>query len=209
MIVLINGSARPAGTSRMLADYFARRLDETRRVQLMPNGGNTKEVLETVRQGDTIVLIGPCYINTWPAEVIGFLEKARETGVFSGKKVYGFIQGGMPYPHTHASALRTLALFCDEAGADYRGGFVMGGGAMLDGKDLSQIIGAKTMVPAVHGFIDCIRRGEKAPPSLYEQAVMPMPVPMAWALSKMMNRSLKKRMRERGIDPKTPSPYRS
>lgn len=207
MILLIHASARPAGTSRMLAGYFSARLPDSRTVQLLPNGGNTEEVLEAVQSSEAIVLIGPCYLNTWPAEVIGFLTRAKNAEVFWEKTVYGFIQGGMPYPHTHEPALRTLQFFCEDAGAHYLGGFVMGGGAILDGRDLSQIVGAKTMVPAVDAFIARVRQRTEAPANLYKEAAMPMPAPVVHLLSFFMNRSLKKQMRDLGIDPKTPSPH--
>ena len=62
----------------------------------------------------TIVFIGPCYINTYPADVFVLLnELPKHSKVLHGQNIYGVIQGGMPYVHTHEEGLHALALFAE------------------------------------------------------------------------------------------------
>ncbi|MEL7609720.1 MAG: hypothetical protein AAGU74_09460 [Bacillota bacterium] len=46
------------------------------------------------------------------------------------------IQGGMPYVHTHESGLLMLKAFANKCDVRYKGGFVMGDGAMLNGQPI-------------------------------------------------------------------------
>ena len=50
-------------------------------------------------------------------------------------------------------------------------------------------------------------KGEAMILILADEAAMPMPAPVVHLLSFFLNRSLKKQMRDLGIDPKTPSPH--
>ena len=70
-------------------------------VVFLPQKGSLNELALNMQEASTIVLSGPCYINTYPARMIELLEKASSTGGFSGQKLYGIINGGMPYIHTH------------------------------------------------------------------------------------------------------------
>ena len=129
------------------------------------------------------------------------LEKMEETtGILHGQNLYGMIQGGMFYVHTHECAIDTLRNFADKNNVVFRGGFVMGGGAPLNGRPLEEVIGAKQTVPAVNAFIENIKENRNSPRDLYLKAAMKVPAFMAWILVTMMNRKLKKEFEAKGID---------
>jgi multimeric flavodoxin WrbA len=199
----------------MLSAYFKERIEnydkknnQVTTVNLYKNLKDTKKLLESIRESDTIVMIGPCYVDTYPADTIFLLEQMAQTeGVLHGQKLYGFIQGGMPYVHTHETGLKLLDNFADENDVQWMGGYVMGGGAMLDGRSLEQAIGAKKIVPAVNMFIQHIAKGEESPDSLYIDVSTKVPYLLAVFLSHYLSHMLKKKFKEKGINYKAPSPY--
>ena len=210
--VIINLSPRKAGTSAMLAKYFAdkiRAAGQTANVHRLYSGlSNLSEVLEGIRKSESIVLIGPCYVASYPAETIRLLKEMSSTeGILHGQSLYGFIQGGMPYVHTHEHGINLLENFAAYNEVEFKGGFVMGGGAVLDGKPLDNVIGAKKMVPAVERFIENICDDKISPPELYQNAAVRMPVLISRILAAAMNRKIKKDLKSHGIDHRASSPY--
>ncbi len=213
--VIINLSPRSQGTSSMLTKYFKERIEnfdtknnEVTIADLYQNLKDIRELLDSIKAADTLVFIGPCYVVSYPADTIYLLEQMSETeGVLHGQKLYGFIQGGMPYVHTHEIGLKLLDIFSDENDVKWMGGYVMGGGAVLDGRPLDKAIGANKIIPAVHQFIKNIAMGVESPEELYKAAAMKVPYPLAVILSRLMTARIKKLYREKGINYKVPSPY--
>lgn len=210
--LIINLSPRTKGTCAMLSGYFKDRIENEQNKVMVENLymklKDISQLLDQVEKADTIVMIGPCYVDTYPADTIYLLEQmSKQEGVLHGQKLYGFIQGGMPYVHTHESGLKLLDNFADKNNIQWMGGFVMGGGAMLDGKSLEHLPNAKTMVPAVNTFIEHIAQGEPSPDELYKEAASKIPFLMAVFLVNMLNGMLKKKFKEKGINYKVPSPY--
>lgn len=210
--ILINLSPRDKGTSAMLVDYFKNRIEkadhQVTTANLYQNLKDTEKLMNSIKEADTIVMIGPSYVDSYPAYTIYLLEQMAQTeGVLHGQKLYGFIQGGMPYVHTHESGLKLLDNFADENDVHWMGGYVMGGGAVLDGRPLDQAIGAKKIVPAVNMFIQHIAKGEESPEALYMDASMKVPYLLAVFLSRYLTYSNKKQFKKKGIDYKVPSPY--
>lgn len=210
--LIINGSPRPKGTSKMLTKYFAGALKksgyEVKTENLYQYMKDMSSLLIAVKESECIVVIGPCYIGTYPADVLYLLQQMQETpGVLHGQSLYGVIQGGMPYVHTHESAIKMLECYAEECDVIFKGGFVLGGGAVLNGQPLEKVIGAKKIVPAVHEFIQCIGSDKVSPSQLYRAAAVPIPGIMARILAWAMCRNLRKKFEQQGIDYKAPSPY--
>ncbi len=210
--IIICLSPRNNGTSTMLSNYFKERIEnsdhQVTTANLYQNLKDMKKLLDSIKEADAILMIGPCYVDTYPADTIYLLEQMAQTeGVLHGQKLYGFIQGGMPYVHTHESGLKLLDNFADENDVYWMGGYVMGGGAILDGRSLEQAIGAKKIVPAVNMFIQHIAKGEESPDSFYINASAKVPYLLAIFLSLFLTHLIKKQFKEKGINYKVPSPY--
>ena len=173
----------------------------------LPQGGSLDGLVQTMRQAGTIVISGPCYINTWPARLLELLEMAARMGGFSGQKLYGIINGGMPYVHTHRHGLCCLEFFAERSGLSWQGGFVLGGGAMLDGRPLEMHMNSRKVVPAFAQFVRHIAEGSPTPDSLYEEAELHpgrlLTRFFAWLLSAMVV----KRLKQHGHDPDAPNWY--
>ncbi len=198
--LIINLSPRLKGTSNMLTQYFTEKLaSENNRVTVLRLFSylNAEEgLLDAMQSADSIVMIGPCYVNTYPADVIWLLQKMSQTpGILHGQSLYGVIQGGMPYVHTHENGLRLLDNFADENEVVWKGGFVMGGGAVLNGQPLNKVIGARKIIPAVHTFIEHILADEASPSELYQKAEAKIPAVFTFMLSKVMNMKIRKMLK--------------
>lgn len=203
--LLLCASPRRQGTSAMLLKRVGAVTGGE--VVYLPQHGNLDGLIKSMQGAQTIVISGPCYINTYPARLIELLEAASLAGGFSGQKLYGVINGGMPYIHTHRHGLALLKTFAQQNKLSWQGGFVLGGGAMLDGKPLEKHMNRRKIVPAFDAFIQNIKNGDLSPDSLYEQAQKP-PGKMAarlfaWLLSSMVVRRLKKF----GHNPNAPNWY--
>lgn len=204
---IINLSPRTSGTSAMLANLCAASL-AAGVIDLYPNLKRPEVILEKIEESDTVILSGPCYVDSYPADTVYLLEQIKEhSDILHGQNLYGIIQGGMPYVHTHESGLKMLQLFCRDCNLNYKGGFVLGMGAMLDGKPLSKLPNAKKAEKAFAEFLHHIKIGEESPAKLYYEAQAKIPVLMCRYLSHRMNKTIDKDLKKRGIDYRQPSPY--
>ncbi len=211
-VLLLNASPRPKGTSARLADMAQEYLNghgQSAEVwQLYAHLNRPGRLLEAVSQADALVICGPCYINTYPADTVAFLELlAEHPELLHGQDLYGIIQGGMPYPHTHECGLQLLELFAQSCPVQYKGGFVMGMGALLNGKPIHTLPHGKRVLAQLELFFGHVERGEVSPQRVYEAAQFRLPAVIWWLMARNMNRVINKDLRKRGIDPNQPSPY--
>ncbi|MDI9520432.1 MAG: hypothetical protein QM308_04660 [Bacillota bacterium] len=204
-ILLLCASPRRMGTSAMLLKRIQAAAGGE--IIYLPQKGSLHETVLAMQQAAVIVISGPCYINTCPARLIELLEEASLSGGFSGQKLYGVINGGMPYVHTHRHGLTCLQLFAEKNKLAWQGGFALGGGAMLDGKPLEKHMSRKKIVPAFDQFIQHIKEGSPSPDSLYEQAQTPPGRIMTRVFAKLLTLMVVKRIQKFGHDPEAPNWY--
>ncbi|NMD37772.1 MAG: hypothetical protein GYA87_03715 [Christensenellaceae bacterium] len=204
-IMLLCASPRSKGTSAMLLERI--RVVTGGEIVFLPQKGSLDKLIPAMQQASTIVISGPCYINTYPARLVELLETASSAGGFTGQKLYGIINGGMPYVHTHRHGITLLQLFAERNNIAWQGGFVLGVGAMLDGNPLEKHMDRKTIVPAFDMFIQHIAEGSPSPDSLYEQAQKPPSKIMTYVFSKLLTFLVVKRIKKHGHDPDAPNWY--
>lgn len=210
--LLINLSPRPHGTSflllHMCQQYLESKGHQTELLHLYQNLSTPKSLLKAVEKADTLVLGGPCYVNTYPADTTAFLmELSAHREVLHGQSLYGMIQGGMPYSHTHESGLSMLEIFCRKCNISYQGGFIMGLGAILDGKPLTNLPNSKRVIKQLNQFFTYIEKDETAPREVYLKAQFRVPGFIYGIMAKGMNRFINRDLRKHGIDVMQESPY--
>lgn len=210
--VFVNLSPRKTGTSMMLASYGKKFLTardyQVEILHLYPNLQDLSLLMMAIREAESIIMVGPCYIDTYPADTVYLLEQLEiNRDVLHGQDLYGVIQGGMPYVHTHESGLKMLELFAGENDLNYKGGFVIGMGAMLNGQPLDKLLNGKKVEQGFEHFLDNVAKRLNSPPELYYQAQLKMPGLVYWLMAKMMNRKIDKDRREKGIGDQAQSPY--
>ncbi len=210
--LVINASPRTKGTSAMLAkrceNYLLQQGKQVQLMHLYTHLHNFDQLYEAIQKADTILLCGPCYINTYPADVIGLLENlAKRKELLHGQNLYGIIQGGMPYVHTHQCGLLTLKAFANTCNVTYKGGFVLGGGAMLDGKPVETLPNGRKVAKQLDIFFKIVEQGLNVPLELSEAVQLNIKGRLAQLLAFFMNRTIDRDLRHRGIDSKQPNPY--
>ncbi len=210
--VIINLSPREKGSSSMLAsmckEYLLSQGKQVKLFHLYKVMPSIDLLLKDVKEADTIILSGPSYINHFPADTIYLLEKLKESKhVFHNQNMYAIIQGGMPYIHTHESGLKTLALFCKDVSIFYKGSFIIGFGAMLNGQTLDKMINGKKVKKNFTLFLQHTLEGSYSPDILYQNCQIKVPVFLYQMLSRYMNKSIDKDLKEKGIDYQQESPY--
>lgn len=199
-VLYINASARMKGTSMMLIERI-RSVVPGEIAHLYRE--SAQDLIQKMRDADTIVISGPCYINSYPGQLVRLLEAAAQDAPWQGQNLYGIINGGMPYIHTHRSGIAMLAIFAEQCGLLWQGGFVLGGGAMLDGQPLEKHLSRKTVVPAFDAFIQAIQRGEPSPDALYEDAQTPPGWLMTHLYARLLSFMVNRKIRKHGFDPHT------
>ncbi|MDO5574260.1 MAG: NAD(P)H-dependent oxidoreductase [bacterium] len=206
-VLIINASPRKQGTSTMLCRRIHKKLGGDIK-ELFDAKTDLQDIIDAVNQAEAIVIAGPCYVNSYPARVTLLLETLqKQPGNCHGQKLYGIINGGMPYVHTHESGLHQLELFAEQCPMHYAGGFVIGIGPMLNGQELEKHMCAKKIVPAFETFTEHIRRQEDSPATLYYDAAMKMPALIAKVMTRKMSNNITKQLASHGFDYNTPSPY--
>lgn len=206
-ILIVNMSPRPKGTSTMLAGMCADSLGKSgrriRQMNLYQEMKDPGKLCDAVGEAGTLILSGPCYINTYPADVTAFLKELESRPeVLSGQSLYGIIQGGMPYVHTHEGGLNMLRIFAKKCNLNYRGGFVMGMGAMLNGGPLDRLFNAKKVKRQLDVFLNHIENDEPSPRQTYLDAQMKMPVLLYRILAIAANRAIDKEQRKNTLGAK-------
>lgn len=206
-ILIINGSPRKESNSAMLCkrcqDYLGGEI-----CQLYSDINSVDWLMPKIDEAETIIIAGPCYINTYPAQIVYLLERiAEHPHICHGQKVYGIINGGMPYTHTHESGINMLKLFCKDNNMKYQGGFVIGLGPILNGKPLENHINAKKIVPAFDEFLEHIKKGEESPNSLYLDSEMKVPSIITRFLAFNMRKSIDRNLKKHGFNYNQPSSY--
>jgi multimeric flavodoxin WrbA len=210
--VILNLSPRKTGTSVMLAnrckEFLSARDYLVEILHLYPNLKDLSPLLAAINEAESIIMVGPSYIDTYPADTVYLLEEIEKNRDFlHGQDLYGIIQGGMPYVHTHESGLKMLELFAGENDLSYKGGFVIGMGAMLNGQPLDKLLNGKKAETGFEQFLENVAKQGISPPSLYYQAQLKMPGLVYWFMATLMNRKIDKDRREKGIGDQAKSPY--
>jgi hypothetical protein len=210
--LIINLSPRQKGTSNVLAnmckEYLSALNHNVNSLNLYENLKDMANIYLCLEKADTVVMSGPSYINTYPADTIALLEGIIEQKhILHGQNLYGIIQGGMPYGHTHESGIRTLELFCKECDMQFKGGFVMGLGPLVNGQSLDKLPNAKSIKRQFHIFLTHIEKGEVSPKTVYQKAQLKIPGFVYKIMANGMNKSIDKDLREHGIDSNQISPY--
>lgn len=210
--LLIVASPRKKGSSAMLAsrcrEYLESRGHMVSETELYANLHHMGDIAEAVKGADTVLFCGPSYITTYPADVYALLEEMyAHRDMFHGQKIYGIIQGGMPYAHTHESGLMALKLFAKKAGLAYMGGFVMGLGAILNGRPAENLPNGKRVIRQLNLFFNHMEKGEESPRQVYLDSLIRLPSIVWRFMAAGMNRKIDKDLKDHGIDIKQPSPY--
>lgn len=211
-VLLINGSPRGKGTSVVLLElcrtYLAAKGFSPQLIHLYPGMKKPEGLYQAVAAADTIVFCGPSYINTYPADTTAFFEALQQQPkLLHGQSLYGIIQGGMPYVHTHICGLSLLKMFCKKCNMTYRGGFVMGLGAYLNGRPVTDLPHGKKVLRQLNVFFEHIAKDEVSPPKVYEKVQLRPPSIVGRVMSLRMNHLIDKDLAEHGIDIRQKSPY--
>ncbi|MFT4145457.1 MAG: NAD(P)H-dependent oxidoreductase [Mobilitalea sp.] len=211
-MLLINVSPRTKGTSftmlQMCKKYLEGRGYQTELFHLYQNLTHMNKLITAAADADTIIISGPCYINTYPADTIALLkELLTYKEMLQGKSLYGIIQGGMPYAHTHESGLSLLDIFCKKCGMFFKGGFVMGMGAYLDGKPLTKLPNGKKVIRQLNIFFQHMEKDEISPPEVYRKAQFKLPGIFFKVMVKKMNQNIDRDLQSHGIDVNQRNPY--
>lgn len=205
--LMINASPRKNGTANMFCERLQQNLGGEI-VSLYDKTTPLPILLEKIKQSDTIVLAGPCYVNTYPGTVTELFEYlSNYTSELQGKAWYGIIEGGMPYTHTHESGLKHLKCFCKSCGMIYKGGFILTMAPLLNGKPLEDYIFSKKVVPTFNRFIASIQMGATSPDSLYQDLEPKMPLLVTRLFALFLSHAMDSKARKNGFNPKQPSPY--
>lgn len=197
-LLLVCASPRRKGTSAMVLRRIQAALGGD--LVFIPQEGDLDDLVGRMQTAETIVVSGPCYINTYPARLIALLEAACEAGEFSGQKLYGIINGGMPYTHTHRHGLTCLRIFADQAQMAWKGGFILGLGPSLNGQPLEKHMRRKTLVPAFDRFIQHIDQGTPSPDVLYKEAQKPPGKAFTYLLAKLLTLKVERDLKKYGYN---------
>lgn len=205
--LMLNASPRNNGTAHMLCERLQQQLGGTT-MSLYGTNANMAALLEKIQEADTIILIGPCYVNTFPGQVTELFEYlSQHTSLIQRKTWYGIIEGGMPYTHTHQSGLKHLEFFCKSCGMSYKGGFILTLAPVLNGRPLEQHFSAKKIVPAFDKFTESIQNNTSSPDSLYEALQPKMPLLVTKGLALFLSHTMEQGVKKCGLDPTKKSPY--
>jgi multimeric flavodoxin WrbA len=144
-LLLIGSPKANGGTSRIIADHLAARLEEIhvdveiQHVHQSIDSGKEDELLEAIDRSEAVVLLSPLYIDSLPSAVVRLFElfqerKGKNGG--GGKPFYAIVNSGSPESIQSTVALEICVLFARDTGFSWNGGGAVGGGSILEGRTL-------------------------------------------------------------------------
>ena len=146
-VLLIGSPKTNGGTSMILAEYLASRLQdihvdvEIKHVHQAIDAGKENELFDAIDRAEAIVLLFPLYVDSLPSGVIRFFElfqERRGEKGGKGKPFYAISNSGFPESIQSTVALEICVLFARDTGFAWNGGGAVGGGAILEGKTLEK-----------------------------------------------------------------------
>lgn len=197
--LLICASPRKKGTSMMLLERIEKSIGG--KIIFLPQKGSFDEIVNYMQKAETIIISGPTYINSYPARLYELLEFASNNYSFNNQKLYGIINGGMPYIHTHEHGLRYLKLFAQENNLKWMGGFVLTTGAILDGQPLEKHLNSKKVIENFDKFVNCINQQVYASESLSLKSEYIPPKFMVYIISKILTYKVVRNLKAFGHHP--------
>jgi hypothetical protein len=146
-VLLIGSPKTNGGTSMILAEYLASRLQdinvdvEIKHVHQAIDAGKENELFDAIDRAEAVVLLFPLYVDSLPSGVIRFFElfqERRGEKGGQGKPFYAISNSGFPESIQSTVALEICVLFARDTGFAWNGGAALGGGAILGGKPLEE-----------------------------------------------------------------------
>lgn len=119
-LLIINVSPRKIGTSAMLCEYMQTRVSNAQVLHYQEVLSLLANDPTQIAAYDAYLIVGPCYVLSYPADTTKMLHMMQEKIEMKGKCMYGVIQGGMPTAHTHEHGLLMLEVYCDACHAIYQ-----------------------------------------------------------------------------------------
>lgn len=144
-IVLISGSPKisEASVSELLVTMAQGRLSDSADITKIDARRSlarreTEKDFDAMTRADAIIIVFPLYFFCLPGVLIRFLQdyasyRSLRSANAGGPKVYTIVNCGFPEPEINGDAVRVIKSFCDQTGASFRFGIMLGGGGMLLG----------------------------------------------------------------------------
>jgi hypothetical protein len=165
-----------------LLDQLAERGWEGETVLLHRALGKTErraELLSAVERADVIALAFPLYVDSLPANVVRALEiidEHRAAGSQrAGQRLVAIVNSGFPEAHHNDTAVAICKQFARQAGFEWAGGLLLGGGGAIGGRSLEEVGGAARFAMAA---LDLASEALADGGPLPEEAVATMAKPM-------------------------------
>lgn len=149
-VLLLVGSPKGSGsTSEALGTYLLEQLEgqgvETEVARIVPflrSEEGRNKLLHSVAGADLLILASPLYADSLPSGVTRLFEiigaEGKEKPGFSGTGFAAVINCGFPEARQCDTAIAICRCFAKEAGMEWMGGLVLGGGESIGGRPLRE-----------------------------------------------------------------------
>ncbi len=215
-ILLINAGMRKNGTSASIARTFkllTQELGSTAEIihilDFYQDEQSIDQLEKLINKYDITGIIIPTYVNTLPYPVILCMEYLVDRGVrFKEKGLFAIAQGGMYYLNVHQPVLDTCRHFAYETSMNWQGGVICGMAPIINGVALekTRLIG-KRMIRGFSCMLKHILLGEIVPNKVQKMFTIKIPSVFTYPLATLLNFTLKKEFKEKGITDINPRPY--
>ncbi len=195
-LLLVGSPKKEGSTSFSLGSYLMGRLGEagmgTGTIWVrdaLRSDGSMNEALAAMCSADIVVLSFPLYVDSLPSHVVRFMEEAIELpSGRTDRSMMAICNSGFPEPEQCGRALSICSIFAEEAGMRWLGGLMIGGGGMVNGKELDEAGG---MLRKCRTALDMTARSLASGEGVPESAVQltsgsPVPIWMYRTFSNMM-----------------------
>lgn len=131
MYTLINGSPKVSDPNSLyFLNYVGNNLNNFNVFSLKKD--NYKEILNSIKLSDVILLAFPLYVDSPTSLVLSFLDFIYDNKVnIKEKRLYTIINCGFREGEQNITAVNIIKRWCDKVGAKYSGSLLIGAGEIV------------------------------------------------------------------------------
>lgn len=132
-LILLNCSIRGknANSETFLTNMADHLQKEYRFLRLSEYQNREEELVDQLMQAETLVLAMPLYVDGLPSTVIHLLDRLKQAGFGTGRKVYVLANLGLYESHQMKNLLSMMRAWCGVSGCAYSGSVVIGAGELI------------------------------------------------------------------------------
>jgi hypothetical protein len=189
LVLLVGSPKSDGGSSSSFGDYILGKVSNkiTKKSYHVGKALRKEEswnkLTDAIDSADSVLLLFSLYWDSLPSHLITALERLylhrKKNANKKKQSFYVLVQNGFPEPWHNEMAIKICEIFASEAGFDYKGALNVGGGAVINGRPLTETGGMTLKLrQTLDMAADALGKGDAIPKEVEKRLAKPLYPPM-------------------------------